>query len=153
MSDAVLDLPSAREEAWRWADLGGLAAAAALAPIAAPEADFLDLPGAKLLFIDGVFDEARSDLHRVTIGTLAADDHPLGRRAGGTGHDAGERHHAIVRRDGRQYAAGDGEEQQHEERRLGRRPQVQQEEPWATPGSAAPDAWSAPGSYGDDTPF
>ena len=32
--------------------------------------------------------------------------------------------------------------------------QVQQaEEPWATPGSAAPDAWSAPGSYGDDTPF
>lgn len=33
------------------------------------------------------------------------------------------------------------------------RPQVQQEEPWATPGSAAPDAWSAPGSYGDDTPF
>ena len=33
------------------------------------------------------------------------------------------------------------------------RPQVQQEEPWATPGSAAPDAWSAPGSNGDDTPF
>ena len=33
------------------------------------------------------------------------------------------------------------------------RPQVQQEEPWASPGSAAPDAWSAPGSYGDDTPF
>lgn len=33
------------------------------------------------------------------------------------------------------------------------RPQVQQEEPWATRGSAAPDAWSAPGSYGDDTPF
>ena len=33
------------------------------------------------------------------------------------------------------------------------RPQVQQEEPWATPGSAAPEAWSAPGSSGDDTPF
>jgi len=33
------------------------------------------------------------------------------------------------------------------------RPQVQQEEPWAPPGSAAPDAWSAPASYGDDTPF
>jgi len=33
------------------------------------------------------------------------------------------------------------------------RPQVQ-DEPWSTPGSAAPDAWSAPGtSYGDDTPF
>ena len=32
------------------------------------------------------------------------------------------------------------------------RPQVQ-EEPWSTPGSAAPDAWAAPGAYGDDTPF
>ena len=33
------------------------------------------------------------------------------------------------------------------------RPQVA-EEPWATPGTSAPDAWSAPGtSYGDDTPF
>ncbi|KRA25191.1 single-stranded DNA-binding protein [Microbacterium sp. Root61] len=34
------------------------------------------------------------------------------------------------------------------------------DEPWSTPGSAAPaaaaggaDAWSAPGAYGDDTPF
>lgn len=27
------------------------------------------------------------------------------------------------------------------------------DEPWATPGSAAPDSWSAPGAYGDDTPF
>lgn len=34
------------------------------------------------------------------------------------------------------------------------RPQAGQDEPWSTPGSAAPDAWSAPGtSYGDDTPF
>lgn len=32
------------------------------------------------------------------------------------------------------------------------RPQVQ-DEPWSTPGSAAPDAWAAPGAYGDDTPF
>jgi Fe-S cluster assembly protein SufD len=85
VSDAVLDLPSTREEAWRWADLGGLAAAAALAPIAAPEADFLDLPGAKLLFIDGKLDEARSDLHRVTLIDLTGDEHALGRRATGTG--------------------------------------------------------------------
>ncbi|ONF97508.1 SufD family Fe-S cluster assembly protein [Sphingomonas jeddahensis] len=85
MSDAVLDLPSTREEAWRWADLGGLAAAAALAPIAAPEADFLDLPGAKLLFLDGKLDEARSDLHRVTLIELGGDEHALGRRATGTG--------------------------------------------------------------------
>lgn len=32
-------------------------------------------------------------------------------------------------------------------------PTFQQEEPWATPGPAAPDTWSAPGAYGDDTPF
>jgi Fe-S cluster assembly protein SufD len=81
----VLDLPSTRDEAWRWADLGGLAAAAALAPVAAPEAGFLDLPGAKLLFIDGQLDEARSDLHRVTLSDLASDDHPLGKRASGKG--------------------------------------------------------------------
>jgi Fe-S cluster assembly protein SufD len=74
-----------RAEAWRWADLGGLAAAAALAPIAAPEAEFLDLPGAKLLFVDGKLDDGRSDLHRVRLGPLTADDHPLGKRAGGTG--------------------------------------------------------------------
>ncbi|MCJ1708490.1 single-stranded DNA-binding protein [Microbacterium sp. VKM Ac-2923] len=48
----------------------------------------------------------------------------------------------------------------------GQRPQVQQsnDEPWSTPGSnnggnggnsgnSGADAWSAPGSYGDDTPF
>ncbi|MEH3047227.1 SufD family Fe-S cluster assembly protein [Sphingomonas adhaesiva] len=77
----VLDLPSTREEAWRWADMGALAAAAALAPVARPEAQFLDLPGARLLFVDGVLDEDASDLHRVTIGDIAAGDHPLGRRA------------------------------------------------------------------------
>ncbi|WP_298671553.1 SufD family Fe-S cluster assembly protein [uncultured Sphingomonas sp.] len=82
---AVLDLPSPREEAWRWADLGALASAATLAPVAAPEADFLDLPGARLLFVDGVLDQARSSLHRVTLGEIDAGTHPLGRRASGTG--------------------------------------------------------------------
>jgi single-strand DNA-binding protein len=33
------------------------------------------------------------------------------------------------------------------------RPQVQDDEPWATPGSGTQDAWAAPGAYGDDTPF
>jgi single-strand DNA-binding protein len=34
-------------------------------------------------------------------------------------------------------------------------PQQVQDEPWATPGSAAPsqEGWAAPGAYGDDTPF
>lgn len=82
---AVLDLPSTREEAWRWADLGALSAAAALAPVAAPEHDFLDLPGARLLFVDGVLDAARSTLHRVELTDLAPSEHPLARRAAGKG--------------------------------------------------------------------
>jgi Fe-S cluster assembly protein SufD len=77
----VLDLPSTREEAWRWADLGALSAAAALAPVARAEAQFLDLPGAKLLFVDGVLDEAASTLDRVTLADIAPSEHPLGRRA------------------------------------------------------------------------
>lgn len=81
----VLSLPSTREEAWRWADLGALSAAAALAPVAAPSHDFLDLPGARLLFVDGVLDAARSELGRVSIDAVAASDHPLARRAAGTG--------------------------------------------------------------------
>jgi Fe-S cluster assembly protein SufD len=81
----VLDLPSTRAEGWRWADLGALSAAAALAPVAAPEQDFLDLPGAKLLFVDGTLDEARSDLHRVTLTQVPATDHPLARRATNAG--------------------------------------------------------------------
>ena len=81
----LLELPSTRAEAWRWADLGALSAAAALAPIAAPEHSFLDLPGARLLFVDGVLDEARSTLDRVTIADIEAGDHPLGRHAHGHG--------------------------------------------------------------------
>ncbi|WP_085810416.1 SufD family Fe-S cluster assembly protein [Sphingomonas sp. TZW2008] len=82
---ALLDLPSTRVEAWRWADLGALTAAAALAPIAAPASEFLDLPGARLLFVDGVLDHGRSDLQRVTITDLVGDDHALGRHARGVG--------------------------------------------------------------------
>ena len=38
----------------------------------------------------------------------------------------------------------------------GQRPQQVADEPWSTPGSntgGGADAWSAPGAYGDDTPF
>lgn len=82
---SVLDLPSTRAEAWRWADLGGIAAAAALAPVAAADHAFLDLPGARLLFVDGVLDEARSALGSVMIADLSGGDHALGRRATGAG--------------------------------------------------------------------
>jgi Fe-S cluster assembly protein SufD len=82
---SVLDLPSTRAEAWRWADLGGLAAAAALAPIARPEVEWLDLPGDRLLFVDGVFDAEASRLERVRLEPLGGSDHVLGKRARGTG--------------------------------------------------------------------
>ena len=81
----LLELPSSRAEAWRWADLGALSAAAALAPVAAPEHEWLDLPGDRLLFIDGVLDAARSRLERVVVAEHAAGDHPLGKHARGTG--------------------------------------------------------------------
>ena len=83
--NTLLDLPSTRAEAWRWADMGALSAAAALAPVAAPEHAFLDLPGARLLFVDGVLDEDASTLGRVTLADLAPGDHPLGRHAAGRG--------------------------------------------------------------------
>ena len=82
---SVLELPSSRAEAWRWADLGGLAAAAALAPVTAPEAEWLDLPGDRLLFVDGVLDEARSRLERVALETHPRGEHALGKHAHGRG--------------------------------------------------------------------
>lgn len=81
----MLDLPSTREEAWRWADLNGLAVAAALPAVAAAGPDWLDLPGARLLFVDGVFDACRSTLGRVELAEVGGSTHPLGKRAGGTG--------------------------------------------------------------------
>jgi len=82
---SVLDLPSTRAEAWRWADLGGLAAAAALAPVARPEVDWLHLPGDRLLFVDGVLDEHASRLERARLEALGGYDHALGKHARGTG--------------------------------------------------------------------
>ena len=81
----LLDLPSTRAEAWRWADLGGLAAAAALAPIARADTEWLDLPGDRLLFVDGVLDEAASRLDRVHLDNYPVSDHALGKHAKGQG--------------------------------------------------------------------
>lgn len=82
---SVLDLPSTRAEAWRWADPDGLAAAAALAPIARAETEWLDLPGDRLLFVDGVLDEDASRVATVTLETLGGADHALGKHARGMG--------------------------------------------------------------------
>lgn len=84
----VLDLPSTRVEAWRWADPEAIAAAAALPySDAGVDADalWLDLPGARLLFVDGVFDAARSSLDHVALRDIAAGDHALGARTAGHG--------------------------------------------------------------------
>ena len=82
----VLDLPSTRAEAWRWADTDAIRTAAASARVAiGADERFLDLPGARLLFVDGVLDKDRSDLGRVTIMQLDAVEHELGRHAHGTG--------------------------------------------------------------------
>jgi Fe-S cluster assembly protein SufD len=83
----VLDLPSTRAEAWRWADLGALSAAAALPPVAYHDArrHLLDLPGARLLFVDGVLDESASTLGPVTLADVTPSSHDLGRHAHGRG--------------------------------------------------------------------
>ncbi len=84
---SVMELPSTREEAWRWADTAGIAAAAALPQIASVEADgwFLDLPGARIVVVDGVVDQAVSNLGRVVLRQVDADDHALAARTSGSG--------------------------------------------------------------------
>ena len=84
---SVLELPSAREEAWRYADLAGLAAAATLAPGVVEDAAawFLDLPGARVLVVDGKVDEAASKLDRVQLRHVTAREHALGARTSGPG--------------------------------------------------------------------
>ena len=84
-----LPLPSQRDEAWRWTDLEALrtAAEAPAAPSAIdPVGLFLDLPGPKLIFVDGAPDP-RSEPGRLSFMTLSFDsEHPLGMRTrGGTG--------------------------------------------------------------------
>ncbi len=81
-------LPTNRDEAWRWADLAALSAAAASEPAAAPgvDAGWLDLPGARIVFVDGVYDATRSMPGHVALSSLTLDTaHPLGVQASGAG--------------------------------------------------------------------
>jgi Fe-S cluster assembly protein SufD len=87
----LLDLPSKRDEAWRWSDLSALPV---LARARASGTDHADLPwldcaleGPRLLFVDGTLDAARSDPGPIEIGTVDRheDDHPLARMVGGEG--------------------------------------------------------------------
>ncbi|SOB80836.1 Fe-S cluster assembly protein SufD [Sphingomonas guangdongensis] len=82
----VLELPAPRGEAWRWSALDRLRAVAASPAGAPPAVPLLDLGGARLVFVDGVLDEAASTPGRVSVSSLSlATDHPLGRQATGTG--------------------------------------------------------------------
>ena len=86
MNQAVLDLPSTREEAWRWAAIDALrlASDAPRADVAVPTS--LNLGGARLVFLDGMLDKGASRPGRIGVEALALDTaHPLGRRATGTG--------------------------------------------------------------------
>jgi Fe-S cluster assembly protein SufD len=85
----TLELPSPKQEEWRWADMGALKAAAVAEPRAAgvaPGELFLDMEGPRLLFVDGVFEPAHSRPGPVQVGRIVPDSaHPLGSRAGGEG--------------------------------------------------------------------
>jgi Fe-S cluster assembly protein SufD len=83
----LLDLPSTRDEAWRWADTAAIVAAAD-APHATAATDparwFLDLDGPRLLFVDGRFEPAHSRPGAVQVGPIVPDtEHPLGSRTAG----------------------------------------------------------------------
>lgn len=83
----TLALPTARDEAWRWADLSALPALAA----ASPSRHLPPLParigdGPYLVFVDGVFDTSLSAPGPVTPGPVdATTSHPLGKLATGQG--------------------------------------------------------------------
>jgi Fe-S cluster assembly protein SufD len=85
----TLELPSSRQEAWRWSDMAALRAAADAAPHATgvdPKSLFLDIEGPRLLFVDGMFEPAHSLPGRLRVERVSiATDHPLGELAEGEG--------------------------------------------------------------------
>lgn len=87
----LLDLPSNRDEAWRWSDLSALPDIAARRPSgtvpgALPWIE-CEHQGARLLFVDGVLAAERSRLGPVAIGTVdrREEDHALARLVGRDG--------------------------------------------------------------------
>ena len=85
---STLELPSVREEAWRWSNLSGLEALveAPRVEVRQPAPSFIGLDGPRLVFIDGVLDAAASKPGPLVLEQLSlATDHPLGRQATGPG--------------------------------------------------------------------
>lgn len=95
---SLLELPSNREEEWRWSDLSALPAIAARGPIGGvPDSlPWIDLPGPRLLFVDGRLDESRSDPGTISFGGILHKvvEHPLAAQVGTRGWqlDVGEDH-------------------------------------------------------------
>ena len=83
----TLDLPTTREEAFRWADMPALEAARALpAPAASAVADPIRADAARLVFVDGYLDEDFSRTGDLSIEhETFASDHALARFALGDG--------------------------------------------------------------------
>lgn len=86
---SLLQLPTPKQEAWRWADMAALRRAAGTprAPTGTDPQDlFLDLEGPRLLFVDGVFDPSRSTPGPLQIARWTPETtHPLGQLAAGEG--------------------------------------------------------------------
>jgi len=80
----VLDLPTTRDEAFRWADMPALEAARALPATTAPIPDPILADAIRLVFADGVLVDEPTGLPIAS--TTLASDHPLGRHAAGQGH-------------------------------------------------------------------
>ena len=85
----TLELPSPRQEEWRWADMAALRAAAE-SPVLGSRIDpaslFLDIEGPRLLFVDGRFEPAHSTPGPVQVTQqTATTGHPLGQLAEGEG--------------------------------------------------------------------
>jgi Fe-S cluster assembly protein SufD len=87
----LLDLPSTRDESWRWSDLSALPEIAARTPTGTvPEAlPWIDgaVEGPRLLFVDGRLAAEQSNLGTIEIGDIQADpaDHALARLVGREG--------------------------------------------------------------------
>lgn len=77
----VLELPSPRAEAWRWADLSALQAARTTQRTeATPAIDalWIEGEGPRLVFVNGVFDAARSDAGPVKVEPITIESaHPF----------------------------------------------------------------------------
>ena len=86
---SALQLPSNRSEGWRWSDLSALPLLAEQVPtgLIPGTLPWIDIPGPRLLFVDGRLDEGRSTPGPVGLGEVdvEAADHPLGRQAGRRG--------------------------------------------------------------------